>query len=85
MILTKKKDFESNTNTNNSTHKKSLAYKKPLSHSNSTKEIYSNNNIERYLRLKQGQLASQKKINKNQNIYRQKKNIEESLATINNK
>ena len=79
-----KKDFESNTNTNNSTHKKSLAYKKPLSHSNSTKEIYSNNNIERYLRLKQGQLASQKKINKNQNIYRQKKNIGNN-ANINNK
>ena len=63
-----------NTNINNISQKKSLAYKKPLSHSNSTKEIYSNNNIERYLKLKQSQLASQKKINKNQNIYRQKKN-----------
>jgi serine/threonine protein kinase len=63
-----------NTNLNNISQKKSLAYKKPLSHSNSTKEIYSNNNIERYLKLKQSQLASQKKINKNQNIYRQKKN-----------
>ena len=63
-----------NTNINNISQKKSLAYKKPLSHSNSTKEIYSNNNIERYLKLKQSQLASQKKVNKNQNIYRQKKN-----------
>ena len=63
-----------NTNINNISQKKSLAYKKPLSHSNSTKEIYSNNNIERYLKLKQSQLASQKKINKNQNIYKQKKN-----------
>ena len=70
---TSKKDFESNTNINNITQKKSLAYKKPLSHSNSTKEIYSNNNIERYLKLKQGQLNSQKKIGKNQNLYRQKK------------
>ena len=63
-----------NTNINNISQKKTLAYKKPLSHSNSTKEIYSNNNIERYLKLKQSQLASQKKVNKNQNIYRQKKN-----------
>ena len=62
-----------NTNINNASQKKSLAYKKPLSHSNSTKEIYSNN-IDRYLKLKQSQLASQKKMNKNQNIYRQKKN-----------
>ena len=62
-----------NTNLNNITQKKSTTYKKPLSHSNSTKEIYSNNNIERYLKLKQSQLSSQKKINKNQNIYRQKK------------
>ena len=63
-----------NTNISSISQKKSSAYKKPLSHSNSTKEIYSNNNIERYLKLKQSQLASQKKINKNQNIYRQKKN-----------
>ena len=63
-----------NTNLNSTNQKKSLAYKKPLSHSNSTKEIYSNNNIERYLKLKQSQLASQKKINKNQGVYRQKKN-----------
>ena len=62
-----------NTNISSISQKKSSAYKKPLSHSNSTKEIYSNNNIERYLKLKQSQLASQKKINKNQNIYRQKK------------
>ena len=70
-----KKELESNTNKTNVIQKKDLAYKKPLSHSNSTKEIYSNNNIERYLKLKQGQLTSQKKANKNQNIYRQKKNL----------
>ncbi len=70
-----KKELESNTNKTNVIQKKDLAYKKPLSHSNSTKEIYSNNNIERYLKLKQGQLTSQKKANKNQNIYRQKKNF----------
>ena len=70
-----KKELESNTNKTNVIQKKDLAYKKPLSHSNSTKEIYSNNNIERYLKLKQGQLTSQKKANKNQNICRQKKNF----------
>ena len=69
------KECESNTNKTNIIPKKDLAYKKPLSHSNSTKEIYSNNNIERYLKLKQGQLTSQKKATKNQNIYRQKKNV----------
>jgi len=74
-----------NTNLNNISQKKSLAYKKPLSHSNSTKEIYSNNNIERYLKLKQSQLASQKKINKNQNIYRQKKNNNNNNNKFNRK
>ena len=74
-----------NTNLNNISQKKSLAYKKPLSHSNSTKEIYSNNNIERYLKLKQSQLASQKKINKNQYIYRQKKNNNNNNNKFNRK
>ena len=80
-----KKELESNTNKTNVIQKKDLAYKKPLSHSNSTKEIYSNNNIERYLKLKQGQLTSQKKANKNQNIYRQKKNFGNNMNGDNNK
>ena len=66
-----KKEYESNNNINN--FKKQTTYKKPLSHSNSTKEIYSNNNMEKYLKIKQSQIVSQKKLNKNQNIYRQKK------------
>ena len=74
-----------NPNLNNLNQKKSLAYKKPLSHYNSTKEIYSNSNIERYLKLKQSQLSSQKKINKNQNIYRQKKNNINNNNINNNK
>ena len=52
---------------------KKASYKKPLSHSNSSKEIYSNNNFEKYLRIKQNQMIAHKKINKNQNIYRQQK------------
>ena len=73
-----------NTNITNVSQKKTLAYKKPLSHSNSTKEIYSNN-IDRYLKLKQSQLASQKKINKNQNIYRQKKSNNNNNNKFNRK
>ena len=72
-----KKQYESNNNINN--FKKQTTYKKPLSHSNSTKEIYSNNNMEKYLKIKQSQMVSQKKLSKNQNIYRQKKS-----AIINN-
>ena len=71
MNSTTKKEYESHNN--NTNIKKPSAYKKPLSHSNSTKEIYSNNNMERYLKIKQSQIMAQKKISKNQNIYRQKK------------
>ena len=72
MNSTTKKEYESNNNINMNS-KKFTTYKKPLSHSNSTKEIYSNNNMEKYLKIKQSQLMAQKKMNKNQNIYRQKK------------
>ena len=72
MNSTTKKEYESNNNINMNS-KKLTTYKKPLSHSNSTKEIYSNNNMEKYLKIKQSQLMAQKKMNKNQNIYRQKK------------
>jgi hypothetical protein len=68
MNNTTKKDYESNNNA-----KKPNVDKKPLSHSNSTKEIYSNN-MERYLKIKQSQMMAQKKPSKNKNIYRQKKN-----------
>ena len=80
MNNTTKKEYESNNNTNINT-KKPTTYKKPLSHSNSTKEIYSNNNMERYLKIKQNQIMVQKKANKNTNIYRQKKS---SMGNINN-
>ena len=78
-----KKEFESNTNTNSVIQKKGLAYKKPLSHSNSTKQIYLNNNIERYLKLKQGQISAQKTSNKNQNMYRQKKHLVNNINSGN--
>ena len=78
MNNTTKKEYESHNNTN---IKKPSAYKKPLSHSNSTKEIYSNNNMEKYLKIKQSQIMAQKKLSKNQNIYRQKKN---SIGNNNN-
>ena len=54
--------------------KKPTTYKKPLSHSNSTKEIYSNNNMERYLKIKQSQIMAQKKSGKNQNSLHYKYN-----------
>ena len=75
MNNTTKKDYESNNNA-----KKPNVDKKPLSHSNSTKEIYSNN-MERYLKIKQSQMMAQKKPSKNKNIYRQKKN---SMGNSNN-
>jgi len=74
-----KKEYDSSNNPNN--FKKQATYKKPLSHSNSTKEIYSNNNMEKYLKIKQSQIIAQKKISKNQNIYRQKKS---SMGNNNN-
>ena len=80
MNSTSKKESESNNNIIINS-KKPAAYKKPLSHSNSTKEIYSNNNMERYLKIKQSQIMGQKKMSKNQNIYRQKKS---SLGNSNN-
>ena len=75
-----KKESEYNNNNANLNSKKPTMYKKPLSHSNSTKEIYSNN-MEKYLKIKQSQMMGQKKMSKNQNIYRQKKN---SLGNSNN-
>ena len=75
-----KKESESNNNANLNSKKQTM-YKKPLSHSNSTKEIYSNNNLEKYLKIKQSQMMGQKKMSKNQNIYRQKKS---SLGNSNN-
>jgi serine/threonine protein kinase len=76
-----KKDFVTNNtnnintnNMNNINNKKSITYKKPLPHSNSTKEINPNNNMEKYIKAKQNQIISQKKTNnKNANTYRQKK------------
>ena len=61
--------------------KKEATYKKPLSHSNSSKEIYSSHNFEKYLKIKQNPMIAHKKINKNQNIYRQQKS---SLGSSNN-
>ena len=73
MNSTSKKEYDSNNNNTNINIKKpSSTYKKPLSHSNSTKEILSNNNMEKYLKIKQNQVMAQKKMSKN--IYRQKKN-----------
>ena len=65
----------------NNHFKKEATYKKPLSHSNSSKEIYSSHNFEKYLKIKQNQMIAHKKINKNQNIYRQQKS---SLGSSNN-
>ena len=70
---TNKKEYESNDNANIINSKKQATYKKPLYHSNSTKEIYANNSMEKYLKIKQSQIMAQKNLNKNQNIYRQKK------------
>ena len=44
-----------------------------MSHSNSSREIYSNTNFEKYLKIKQNQMIENKKISKNQKIYRQQK------------
>ena len=66
----KENDFN-NININMNIKKPSSTFKKPLSHSNSTKEILSNNNMEKYLKIKQNQVMAQKKMSKN--IYRQKK------------
>jgi hypothetical protein len=72
MNSTSKKEYDSNNiNINMNTKKPSSTYKKPLSHSNSTKEILSNNNMEKYLKIRQNQVMAQKKMSKN--IYRQKK------------
>ena len=65
----------------NNHFKKEATYKKPLSHSNSSKEIYSSHNFEKYLKIKQNPMIAHKKINKNQNIYRQQKS---SLGSSNN-
>ena len=40
--------------------------KKPLSHSNSTKEIYSNNSMEKYLKINKNNITQRKNPNKNQ-------------------
>ena len=69
MNNTIKKEFDLKNN-----NLKKATYKKPLSHSNSSQEILSNNNFEKYLLIKQNQMIVHKKINKNQNIYRQQKN-----------
>ena len=81
MNNTNKKEYNTNNNkTNNNyntTIKKPMAYKKPLSHSNSTKEIYSNNSMEKFLKINKNHINPQKNTNKNQNqnqnYYRQKK------------
>ena len=81
MNNTNKKEYDTNNNkTNNNyntTIKKPMAYKKPLSHSNSTKEIYSNNSMEKFLKINKNHINQQKNTNKNQNqnqnYYRQKK------------
>ena len=53
-------------NINNTNNKKSYIFKKPLVHSNSTKEIYSTNNLEKYIRMRQNQIEMQRMgINKN--------------------
>ena len=80
MNSTLKKEFDSSNHTNINS-KKQGTYKKPLSHSNSSKEIYSNNNMEKYLKIKQSQIMAQKRLNKNQNVYRQKKS---SIGNSNN-
>ena len=78
MNNTNKKEYDTNNNkTNNNyntTIKKPMAYKKPLSHSNSTKEIYSNNSMEKYLKINKNNITQRKNPNKNQihNYIRQK-------------
>ena len=78
--MNKRKECDPNNNPNSKTNvissKKQTSYIKPLSHSNSTKEIYSNNSLEKYIKIKQNQLIQQKNKNQNQyqNLYRQKNN-----------
>ena len=58
--------FSKNISNNNNTNKKSYIFKKPLVHSNSTKEINSTNNLEKYIKMRQNQIEMQRMgINKN--------------------